>query len=273
MSIVSLKSLSENKKQIAKNQNAQTEELLHNLTTLNTYSIHDLFSLIPQDALAKNINTQKEIVKNILIEKPNVSASTLLQLIKYNLALKVEFSVFEKTLKEYPLVQKMEDSIRNVILSILQIFITDFNDKNITVSLDSSEKRLQLDYDSFSVSLYYIFDNAVKYCSRNTHFKIILKEFPDCFSVLFDMLSIRIEDDEIEKLYMKNYRSEIAKKMNAKGSGIGMFRILKTLKLNDAELIIKPRVTNYTRKANNTIYEHNQFIINFKGKQDWFKHK
>ena len=259
--------------QIAKNQNAQTEELLHNLTTLNTYSIHDLFSLIPQDALAKNINTQKEIVKNILIEKPNVSASTLLQLIKYNLALKVEFSVFEKTLKEYPLVQKMEDSIRNVILSILQIFITDFNDKNITVSLDSSEKRLQLDYDSFSVSLYYIFDNAVKYCSRNTHFKIILKEFPDCFSVLFDMLSIRIEDDEIEKLYMKNYRSEIAKKMNAKGSGIGMFRILKTLKLNDAELIIKPRVTNYTRKANSTIYEHNQFIINFKGKQDWFKHK
>ena len=129
MSIVSLESLSNFKNEIIKNQNTQTQELVHNLTSLNTYNIQDLYALIPQESLAKNINVQSKIVKDIIQEKPNVTVSTLLQLIKYNLAMKVEFSVFDKILKQNPSVQKMEDSIRNIILSILQIFIADFDEK------------------------------------------------------------------------------------------------------------------------------------------------
>jgi signal transduction histidine kinase len=271
MSIVSLESLSNFKNEIIKNQNTQTQELVHNLTSLNTYNIQDLYALIPQESLTKNINVQSKIVKDIIQEKPNVTVSTLLQLIKYNLAMKVEFSVFDKILKQNPSVQKMEDSIRNIILSILQIFIADFDEKKIEVSLSASEKRFYIDYDSFTVSLFYILDNAIKYCCRNTHFKIILKEEKECFSILFDMVSIKIEDEEVSRLCEKNYRSKLALKLNEKGSGIGMYRILKTLKLNDAELEILPRVSDYTKKTKDGLFEHNQFKIKFKGKQDWFK--
>ncbi len=273
LSIISLESIINLKLETIKKQNKISEELIHNLTSLNTYNIQDLFALIPQELLTENINKQRDIIKNILVEKPNVTTNTLLQLIKYNLAMKVEFSVFEKTLEKYPSVQKNENLIRKIILSVLQIFITDFEKKKIEVFLSETNKLLLVDYDTLFVSLYYLFDNSLKYCSANSNLKIYFDEEEDCFSISLKMLSIRIEPNEIDKLCWKDYRSNNAKVLNTTGKGIGMFRIIKTLKLNNAILEIKPRISNHTRKSKQGLYEHNLFKIKFKGQQDWFADK
>lgn len=271
MSLISLAPLEKFQKDIISSQNALTQELIHNLTSLNSYNIQDLFSLIPQQTLTQNIDKQSEIVKSIIAEKPNITATTLLKLIKYNLAMKVEFSVFEKTLQQYPSIQKMEYSIREIILSILQIFIDEFEERKIDVSLDASIKKIEVDYDTFFVSLYFILENAIKYCRPNSNFKIVFKEEPDSFSISFIMDSIRIEDEEVNKLCLKGFRAESAKIINKSGNGIGMYRILKTLKLNNAELEITPRTSTLLIKTKDAWYEQNQFKIKFKGQQDWFK--
>lgn len=273
-SILSLKPITSFHQSIVQEQNKKTEELIHNITSLNTYSIQDLFALIPQKSLSENINTQKEIIKSAIAEKPNVTISTLQKLIKYNLAMKVEFSVFEKTQKPNAVGKKISHSIRGLVLSILQIFIDDFEEKKIEVSLDAgeaSERRFEIDDDSLFVSLFYILENSIKYCCPNTKYKIIFKEESDCFAILFIMVSIRIENYEISKLIEHGYRGESAIEINAEGKGIGMYRITKTLKLNDAVLEIKPRINEYNRKIGNVVYEGNQFKIKFNGKQDWFK--
>lgn len=271
MSIIGLKPLAEFQNKIVVAQSTQTQEFIHNVTSLNSYSIQDLFTLIPQAILTENINKQNEIVRNIINEKPNVAVKTLLKLIKYNLAMKVEFSVFERTLKPNVFVQKMEHSIRAVILSILQIFIDDFDDHKIEVSLDACERRINIDYDSLFVSLFYLLDNSIKYCCPSTKYKIIFKEEANCFSVLFIMISIKIEKNEVEKLNIHGYRSEAAKQLNKDGNGIGMYRIVKTLKLNNAELEITPKINDFTKKIGGIEYEGNQFKIKFEGQQDWFK--
>tara|TARA_B100000795_G_C22739146_1_gene414553 strand:- start:84 stop:1136 length:1053 start_codon:yes stop_codon:yes gene_type:complete len=263
MSIISLDTIISFNKKIALNQNEYVQDLIHNLTSLNAYNIQDLDALIPQQNLSKNINTQKNIIKSIIQEKPNITVETLLRLIKYNFAMKVEFSVFEKTVMKNPNVQKIEYSIREIILSILQIFIEDFEAKKIEVSVDSNFTRLFVDYDILFVSLYYIFDNAVKYCSNKTKFKIIFKEDGNDFFVLFDMVSLRIEDFEVGKLCQKKFRAQSAKLLTGEGKGIGMNRVLKTLKLNNAEILIKPRVTEYIKTSGKLNYEHNQFILKF----------
>ena len=177
--------------------------------------------------------------------------------------MKVEFSVFEKTIMQNPKVQKLELSIREIILSILQVFIQEFEQRNIIVSIDNNEKRFHIDFEILFVSLFYILENAIKYCCRNSNFKILLKEEQNRFLVIFDMLSLRIEDDEISKICKKKFRAKSAILHTEDGKGIGMSRVLKTLKLNNAEIEIIPRVTNYTKTKNNLVYEHNQFKIIF----------
>lgn len=271
LSIIGLKPMVNFQIDLMKSHGEHNDEFIHNVTSLNSYSIQDLFSLIPQKTLTENISKQSEIVKNIITEQPNVAVKTLLNLIKYSLATKVEFSVFERTLKPHTTAQKTEHAIRSVILSILQIFIDDFEKNKIEVSLAACDKTLTIDYDSIFVSLYYILENSVKYCCPNTKYKIHFKEESDGFSISFIMISIKIEKAELDKLTIKGYRSILARKIYSTGHGIGMYRILKTLKLNNAELEITPRVNEYTRKIKDVEYEANQFRIKFRGQQDWFK--
>lgn len=257
-------------KELEEKHNKINEEFIHNVVSLNTHAIQDLFTLLPQQSLSDNIYNQSDFVKSILREKPNVAVDTLLKLIRYHLASKVEFSVFSRTLKTSTYIQKTKFDIHKVLLSVLQIFILDFEKKNITIHLDASEKQLEIDFDSLFVSLFYIFENAIKYCHPRTNFKIILKEETNCFSILFDMISIKIEKHEIDKIILRGYRSEIAKKMNSDGNGIGMYRILKTLQLNNCELEIQPKINAYASVYKGIPYEGNQFKIKFIGQQSWF---
>lgn len=267
-----LKSLSQLNRQNIEDNTKQTEEFIHNLTSLHTYSLQNLFRLIPQNTLTGNINTQKEIINGIINSNIELTVDSILKLIKYNLAMKVEFSVFDRTLKPNAYLKKISHSMRDIVLSALQIFIDDFDQKNITVSLESCDKRLDIDYDSLFVSLFYLLDNSIKYCCPNTLYKIKFHEDDNnIFSISFIMISIKIESNEINKLTSKGYRSPLANRLNDKGSGLGMFRILKTLNLNDATLEIVPRYKDYTKKINGIEYEANLFKFKFKNQEDWFK--
>lgn len=263
MCLMMLDNIVSHRNNISLNQNEYIQELIHNLTSLNTYNVQELQLLIPQSILSQNINKQKDVIKKIVNEKPNVTTDTLLKLIKYNYAMKVEFSVFEKTIMQNPTVQKIEYSVREIILSVLQIFIEDFDTKKILVSIDHNEKRIHIDYEILFVSLFYIFENAVKYCCPHTDFKIIFKEEQNNYIVVFEMLSLRIEDHEVTRLCEKKFRAKSAIALTNDGNGIGMSRILKTLKLNSAELEILPRITAKSKTRNNLQYEHNQFKIKF----------
>lgn len=270
LSTIALKPVVNLQNDLVNSHSETIEEFIHNVVSLNTYSIQDLFFLIPQSTLTENINKQADIVKEIIKEKPNVAATTLLNLIKYNLATKVEFSVFERTLKPSAFVSKSAFPIRPILLSILQIFIQDFEKCKIEVSLDACERSLNIDYDSLFVSLYYLMDNSIKYCCPNTKYKIIFKQEANDFAILFIMISIKITENDLKNITTRGFRSENAQRLNVEGSGIGMYRILKTLKLNDAELKITPRCNTFTRKLNGFEYEANEFKMIFKNQKDWF---
>jgi signal transduction histidine kinase len=258
-------------RELEEKHNKINEEFIHNVISLNTHAIQDLFTLLPQQSLSDNIYNQLEYARSIIKEKPKIAAETLLKLIKYHLASKVEFSVFSRTLKTSTYIHKKKFYIHKVLLTILQIFISDFEKKNITIHLDASEKQLEIDFDSLFVSLYYIFENAIKYCHPSTTFKIIFKEESNCFSILFEMISIKIQKYEVDKIILRGYRSEIAKNINSEGNGIGLYRIIKTLQLNNCELEIKPNFNSVQRVYKNNEYEGNIFKIKFLGQQDWFK--
>lgn len=257
-----------NRKQSLQKENENfISHFIHNLTSLNTYNIQELFSLIPQDKLSNNINDQKETVKNIILSKPNVTSETLLKLIKYNLAMKVEFSVFSKTNSSNSSVQKIETDLRSFILQVLQIFIDDFDKRQITVSIEANSSRLFFDTELLFVSLFYILDNSTKYCIGNSSLKIIFKEDGDYLDVIFDMISTKIEENELNKIFDNNFRCDMAKKLTSNGEGIGMYRIKKTLNLNNIDISIKPNVSDLIKTKNGISYHHNQILLKFNKKR------
>ncbi len=245
------------------------EEFIHNAISINSYSIQDLFSLIPQDTLTGNYTEQNEVVKKIIKEKPNITADTLLKQIKYSLATKVEYSVFQRLIKSSVSLQKEKYIIREVILSVLQIFNKEFDENKIEIYLGESYKELELDYDSIFVSFYYIFENATKYCCPNTKIKIYFNNENNSFDIVLKMISLPIKNDEIEKIVERGYRSDIARNLINEGLGIGMYRIVKTLKLNNAQLEIIPNSFEAQRIHKNICFEGNEFRIKFKNQNSW----
>lgn len=245
-----------------------TKELIHNLVSLNSYNIQNLHSLIPENVLKKNLTDQEKEVRTIMNEQPNITAKTLLGVIKNNMSMKMEFSVFNKLLLPYPASNKRVRNIRETVLSILYIFINDFQERDITVSLEACDKEIPIDYEAMTVSLFFILENALKYCRQGSQLKIKFQE-EDCFCIVFDMISLKIGQNEKDMLCNLNFRGSQAKKIDEKGMGIGMFRVKKTLQLNDAEIIVLPNIDSFEKKNKEIIYHHNQFIIKFPLIRKW----
>lgn len=63
MGLLNLDNIITFRNNISLNQNEYVQDLIHNLTSLNTYNVQELESLIPPKVLTKNINTQKETIK------------------------------------------------------------------------------------------------------------------------------------------------------------------------------------------------------------------
>jgi len=258
-------------KTIKDKNNGLLQEFIHNVKSLNSYSIQNLYTIIPQKSASENINAHKDQLKQLIKDQPIVTADILLKELKYSIATKVEFSVFENILNKKRSLINERHYIRSVFISVLYLFADDFDLKKIEISLAACEKVLEIDFDSFFVSLYYIFDNAIKYTLPNTKLKINFSEEKDSFDVSIKMVSIKIDKNEIKQLSIRGYRSPTAKKINMNGEGIGMYRVMKTLALNKAEIIIKPNSFNYTKTVKDIDYEGNEFVIKFIGQQDWLK--
>lgn len=271
ISLETLKAYSDNKKQLYINHDNIVHDLSHNLTSLNSYMIQDLYALVPPHILNKNINSQHDALKEIIQKQPHTVVTTILSLLRNNLAMKAEFSVFEKTGRPNPTTEKSDLPIRDVILSVLQIFIQEFEANKITVSIDSSTKSIYGDNESIFVSFYFLLQNAVKYCVRGSDLKIYLKDEQDYFAVTINMVSVHIAENEKDKLCDKNFRAESAIALTPSGKGIGMFRLKKALRMNDAEIEIIPRATNYSKTVNGILFENNHFKIKFLGQGSWFR--
>lgn len=197
-------------------------------------------------------------------------AKTYLRVAKNNMAMKVEFSVFDKLMEPRPSINKEKHEIRKIILNILQIFHQDFQDKNIELHLDSSDVELDVDFETINVCFYYIIENAVKYCAPDSKLKIYLLEENRFFKVSFDMLSLQIQEGEENKLCDYGYCGINSKKSGKNGFGIGLYRAYKTLILNGAKIEIKPRISNTIRAHAGYTYEHNAIDTIFPYEKGWF---
>lgn len=229
-----------------KNQvNDDTKRLLHNLVSLNAHNIQEIYSLVPQDNLADKKSGHIEMITGIVKANAKDVAISLLKIMKNNISMKTEFSVFRKLFDDNPNLDKREHHVHKVLMNVFYLFFSDFTDKNVEVDIKLSKLKASFDYESVHVALYYIIENATKYTLPNTVFSV---DFQDCDSMIlisFAMKSIQVKSHEVHAIFEEGYSGEIPRKIGKSGEGIGMSRVRRIVLLNKGDVSFSPDFNSY----------------------------
>jgi len=237
--------LEKSRDQISTELNKRTRRLIHNLTTINAQSIQELYNFIPQDVLTKNIDYQLKNIQKALKSEFHEASKLFLRITKNNLRMKTEFSVFKTMYEQKSPPTFRKHAVQKVVLNVLHTFFSDFTDHDVRVKVQDFPRQVDLDYETFSVAIFHIIENAAKYIMPNSTLSISFSPQKSDIHITFEMLSLPVRDDEVANLCTEGFSGELAHKLQLAGDGIGMFRTKRLLRLNNGDIIfennIKPR--------------------------------
>jgi signal transduction histidine kinase len=250
------------KKDVAAAYNQKLKRLTHNLTSLNAHCIQEVFDLISQDTLTKNVDQQIQLIQDTMRKFPVKTAQMILRIAKNNLAMKSEFIAIRYFDETTPAPALRSHPIRKVVLNVLHAFFQDFTDKGVRVIVRDSIVMAQLDYDTFHVALYHVLDNATKYVKTNSKVEISFDTSEGHINVILDMISFAIPINEQARIGEEGFSGTIAVERGLSGHGLGVFRTKRLLSVNNAELIIRPNIDPARALKDKGIdYQNNQFIL------------
>ena len=223
-------------------ESQKARRLKHNLLTYSTKINQELYKLIPQEHLSKGSQNQKDLIKRIVRNDTDKAATTFLRILKNANLIKSEFDVYDMIHGDGIEPDSFSHSIHKVISLSLSSFWLDFLQKDISVYIENCNSKLYFNYESISSILCNIFDNATKYIANKTSLNISFKENETHFFVIFDMISLRVKEEEKKRLFEEGFSSEYSEKLGYAGSGIGMSIIKKLCELNNYLIDFKVNV-------------------------------
>lgn len=237
------------------------DSIVHNIKTLNTQNSQLIYNYAPM-LFADNVDNRYSIIKDA-IEDADIKKTTLLifQLLKNLEHISNEFITHDNLFINNPKLSKAKHPLHKLILNAYQTFFLDFKQNKIEFKIDNYEKRINVDYNTFSLGLYHIFLNAVKYIKPNTVMQVSFEESRGKLLVVFSMNSLFIEQDEIDKIFEDGYSGKHPTALNKKGNGLGMNIIKKAIELNGGQFFVRPGTIYKEHKKIN--YAYNKFIIEF----------
>lgn len=211
-------------------------------------------------ALAKSYDEQKQVVLEKITTNPEEVADNLIYLHKRIFELGAHMSSFEILhMGEQLSLDVKKHNLRRLLINVLHGFEDRLEESLVKPSFkfedeDAEECKMEADYKTINAAFYNFFDNAVKYAKPDSQIRFYLKNDDNEFKLIITMKSLRIDQDELEKVFELGYRSRNC--INKDGSGIGMFVVNKALQLNKFNIEIEPEYSNMER------YNDHQYILN-----------
>lgn len=224
-----LKSLHEEKKKL----NDDMDTLVHNIRTLNTKISQQLYlisKIESTDLNRRSIDSISDAIRKDL----NASAKSILEALKNSAAQKVEFDAFDKF--SGGAVTKDYHKIHQIIMSVYYLFINDFSKKNVKAVVDRCDVTGFFDYESVHVALFHVFDNSAKYVRHGSDFNVNFETRPNGFSVVFRMESLLVHDDEVDKIFEKNFSGRKAVAQSKSGYGLGLYVAKRMINMSGGDI-------------------------------------
>lgn len=200
----------------------QSQTQLHNLIKLNGQSIQCIYAVVPQDCFAqRNREDLLSVISNVVKERPEQVSKLLVDLLKNENLKKTEFSVYNKIFEaDEP--QIGEYSVHKVVLLVLNGYWDEFTKKNVAVRLGECYRKIAVDFDAFAAVLNHVMSNSVKYTLRGTNIQVDFFEVGDYLRISLDMISLRVNPEERERIFEEGYSGVAPQRMRKQGGGVGL---------------------------------------------------
>ncbi len=241
----------------------------HNLTTIFTH-LKGKVQRIYNEEVYKNgdYGEQQTLVREKLSRNPDRAADDYCQIAKRIDDLGAQIDGFALLSgRESKLDMGRYDFMR-IALRCAQPFFQDFYSKDISLEFEGRENfqklKTLLDPKLINLALHHFFHNSTKYCASNSKIKIFIESKNDHISVNFDMFSVRIEEEERERIFHKGFSGRHAE--SQKGEGLGLFVAKTALVKFGADLLVPVCASENIRDIGGTPFCDNRFTFIFPDK-------
>lgn len=264
MSLTVISVVQKHKQTAMEEANMLTNRLVHNVVTYNAHILQAIYSLVGQEELARVGSKQVNLFDECIDRNRRNAAIQLLRILKNANLMKTEFSVFSKLYDRAPVISMDEHEIHRIVSLVFNSFWLDFVDKNVKVQIGECHEKVLIDYESTVAAISHIVDNATKYIAQEGILDVEFHKQDKQLTVVFDMLSLKIEPDEAESIFDEGYSGRIPRETNLAGKGVGLYMVKEMLRLNNASIKCIPNVSGRPSiYFNNFPYENNRFKIIF----------
>jgi len=251
------------------NHQTQFKRLLHNLVTCNAHIGQHIYSLLPEDQLTKAGTEVRNTASEIIKSKPNEAARVLLKVLKNSNHMQAEFTVFNKLYAKDVSIELKSHSLHKILLVVLNSFWYDFIVNSVEIQIGKCYEKVEVDYETIAAALTHVLDNITKYIAHGSDLIITFKTTKRTVKIIFEMISMRVEDIELKKIFNEGYSGKYPSEKSIAGNGIGFFMVRKLLALNNSEIRFIPRYQEIETEINidGIPYDNNRVELIFKRKK------
>lgn len=212
---------------------ANTNRLIHNLTTLNAHNLQNIYSVLPQEKLARSLGKSFEVFRSAVIEQPDEVARLLRNLTKNAVSTKTEFSVYQKLFEKKPSLQQRVHNVHKVLMNILYVFFPDFTDKRVKVNIECvGTVTAFFDYESIQVVFHHLIENAAKYVLNERPLAVAISSTEFGADIVFRMFSMKVDPEECESIFTEGFSGKYPSISGKAGRGIGLDIARRLVELN-----------------------------------------
>lgn len=240
----------------------ESRRLVHNLTTLNSHIIQEIYNIVPQDELAGTPNRQISVIAGSISKDPTAAAQAALRILKNAVAARTEMQVVRRFRMVPQLPPQMRPHmIHKVIKNVLITFFQESQDRELYWNLRGTAERAMVDYELVSAALYRFFENCVKYCAPTSTVDIGFEIVANRIEVVMEMTSLPILPEETEQIFEEGVSGAIAKKYGLSGSGLGLAIVRQLLEVTDGTVRVEAGTRIETIRG--VEYAPNRFTVGF----------
>lgn len=259
-----LKTLGEYKRRISEKYDKAFKRLLHNVERNDAHIIQDFQNVVSEAEMIAAHGRHRTVVSSALKKDLPLAAKAMLNIFKAAISIKNEITIYQRLYVDSVWRQEPKNyKVHRVFMNTAYKFYEDFSALGISLKVGDSYDEVLVDFESISVVLFHLLDNAAKYAYPNSTIEVSFLRAADTktTSIVIQMTSVAVEENEKKEIHLEGRSGIHAIKLGRSGKGFGMSIAADIMCKTDLHLDIKWDIEKKITVHENIPYTRNVFTL------------